>query len=91
MVIVGVYFATIVYMNDIVHARLDAHTRQIMRRLQRRHGWSDSEIIRHGIRVLGDSDLPPVQRRSRIVGLGKFSSGITDLGSNHKHLHDFGR
>lgn len=78
-------------MNDIVHARLDSHTRQIMRRLQRRHGWSDSDIVRQGIRVLGDADLPPGQRSKRIIGLGRFASGFTDLGSDDKHLHDFGR
>jgi hypothetical protein len=78
-------------MGDIVHARLDSHTRQIMRRLQRRHGWSDSDIVRHGIRSLGETDLPPGQRSKRIIGLGEFASGIEDLGSNDKHLHDFGR
>ena len=78
-------------MSDIVHARLDNHTRQIMRRLQRRHGWSDSEIVRHGIRALGDTDLAPEERSKRIIGLGKFASGISDLGSNDKHLSDFGR
>ena len=86
-----VYFVNIVYMNDIVHARLDSHTRQIMRQLKRRHGWSDSDIVRQAIRSLGDADLPPGQRSKRIIGLGKFASGITDLGSNDKHLHDFGR
>ncbi|RLA28338.1 MAG: hypothetical protein DRR11_16825 [Gammaproteobacteria bacterium] len=78
-------------MSDIVHARLDAHTQQIMRRLQRRHGWSDSDIVRNGIRALGDADLPRGQRCKRIVGLGKFSSDTEDLGSNDKHLRDFGR
>jgi hypothetical protein len=78
-------------MNAIVHARLDEHTRKIMRRLQRRHGWSDSEIVRNGIRALGDTELPPGQRAGRIVGLGKFASGIKDLGSDGKHLDDFGR
>jgi len=78
-------------MNEIVHARLDDHTRKIMRRLQRRHGWSESDIVRHGIRALGDTELPPDQRSKRIVGLGKFASGIRDLGSNKEHLRDFGR
>jgi len=27
----------------------------------------------------------------KIVGAGKFSSGIKDLGSNKKHLKNFGR
>lgn len=78
-------------MNDIVHARLDDHTRKIMRRLKRRHGWSDSDIVRNGIRALGDAELPPGQRTKRIVGLGKFASRVNDLGSDDKHLRDFGR
>jgi hypothetical protein len=78
-------------MNEIVHARIDSHTRQIMRRLKRRHGWSDSDIIRQGIRALGDTDLPPGQQNKRIVGLGKFASGISDLGSSDRHLDDFGQ
>lgn len=79
-------------MSDIVHARLDEKTRRIMRRLQRRHGWSDSEIVRNGIRALGDRELlPPGKGAVRITGLGKFASGVDDLGSNKKHLDDFGR
>ena len=86
-----VYTIIFVYMKDIVHARIDKHTREIMRRLQRRHGWSDSEIIRIGIRALGDTDLLPGQRAEQIVGVGRFASGVKDLGSNKEHLKDFGR
>jgi hypothetical protein len=78
-------------MNDIVHARLDEQTRKIMRRLQRRHGWSESDIVRNGIRALGDAEPPAGQRTRRIVGVGKFASGMDDLGSNGEHLRDFGR
>ena len=78
-------------MSDIIHARLDARTRQIMQRLRRTHGWSDSEIVRQGIRALGEVELPPQERRDRIVGLGRFASGLPDLGSNKDRLRDFGR
>ena len=78
-------------MKDIVHARLDEHTREIMRRLQRRHGWSDSDIVRFGIRALAETELLAEERTMRIVGLGKFASGVDDLGSNEAHLEDFGR
>lgn len=87
----SVYIANIVYMKDIVHARLDTHTREIMRRLQRRHGWSESEIVRIGIRALADTDLLAGEQARKIYGLGEFASGIDDLGSNDKHLEDFGR
>lgn len=78
-------------MEKIIHARLDRHTQEIMRRLQRRHGWSDSDIIRQGVRALGDAELPPAEGVNRIAGLGKFRSGVDNLGSNKKHLQDFGR
>jgi hypothetical protein len=87
----NVYITKNVYMSVIIHARLDARTRQIMQGLKRRYGWSDSEIVRQGIRALGETDLPPQERRDRIVGLGKFASGLPDLGSNKDHLRDFGR
>jgi hypothetical protein len=36
--------------------------------------------------------LPESQPKTRkIAGLGKFSSGVSDLGSNKKHLRGFGR
>lgn len=78
-------------MSDIVHARLDKATRRIMRRLQLRYGWSDSDVVRQGIRALGELELPAEQRGRRIVGLGEYASGIPDLGSNEEHLHGFGR
>jgi hypothetical protein len=40
-----------------------------------------------GIRLLAATQ--PKSRK--IAGLGKFSSGATDLGSNEKHLLGFGR
>jgi len=36
----------------------------------------------------GDAVSPSPRRR--IAGLGKFYSGIADLGNNKKHLGDFG-
>ena len=57
--------------------------------LVRETGWSPSRIVREGLRVLEASYL---RRKKRgIIGLGKFDSGISDLGSNKKHLKDFGR
>ena len=78
-------------MNKIVHARLDEHTRKIMRRLQRRYGWSDSDIVRNGIRALGEKELSAAERTQRIEGVGEFASGVDDLGSDARHLRDFGR
>lgn len=85
-----VYIGCIVYiMTDIVHARLDAKTRKIMQQLKRRYGWSDSEVIRQGTRALNEAEMTPQDRC--IVGLGKFESGLSDLGSNEEYLRHFGR
>jgi Arc/MetJ-type ribon-helix-helix transcriptional regulator len=78
-------------MRDIVHARLDENTRKILLRLKRRYGWSDSEVVRQGIRALSETETALQDRAKQIVGLGKFKSGISDLGSNKDHLRNFGR
>lgn len=76
-------------MARIIHARLDAQTEKILVEIERRLGWNDSEIVREGIKAL-NSLLPPRSRR-KIVGLGRFQSAKSDLGSNKKHLKGFGR
>jgi hypothetical protein len=76
-------------MGDIVHARLDEETRRILTRLCRQTGLNPSEIIRRGIKALTATTATGTKRR--IVGVGKFASGIPDLGSNKEHLEGFGR
>ncbi len=76
-------------MSDIVHARLDEETREILARLCRQTGLNPSEIIRRGIKALTATTLTGKKRR--IIGLGRFASGIPDLGSNKDHLEGFGR
>jgi hypothetical protein len=52
-------------------------------------GWTPSRVVREGLRVLEASYL---RRKKRgVIGLGKFASGVPDLGSSKKHLRDFGR
>jgi hypothetical protein len=73
----------------IIHARLDGETERLLREIERRLGWNDSQAVREGIKALNVLLVP---RRSRqIVGLGRFRSGIRDLGSNKTHLKGFGR
>jgi hypothetical protein len=76
-------------MNSTVQARLDPSARRDLEQLVRTLGWSPSKIVREALRQMAVSHPPPA--RPRIVGLGKFSSGIPDLGSNKKHLKGFGR
>ena len=76
-------------MSSTVQARLDTAERRDLVRLARSLGCSPSEVVREAIRRLAASH--PLPGRPRVVGLGKFSSGIPDLGSNKKHLKGFGR
>ncbi len=76
-------------MSRIIHARLDPQTEKMLREVERRLGWSDSEVVRAGIKMLSGTLIR--RRTRRIVGLGRFRSGIADLGSNKNHFKRFGR
>jgi hypothetical protein len=74
---------------EIVHARLDADTRRLLMRLRRRTHLGDSELVRRAIRALAREELGST--KPRVVKLGAFRSGVTDLASNPEHLEGFGR
>ena len=75
-------------MGKLVHARLDAETRRLLERLRRQTGLNDSSLVREGLKALASLTLPARGRMP--VGVGKFESGIPDLGTNRKHLEGFG-
>jgi hypothetical protein len=76
-------------MGNTIQARLDERSRKRLKALVQELEWSPSRVVREGLRILEASYL---RRRKRgVIGLGKFRSGISDLGSNKKHLRDFGR
>ena len=76
-------------MGRAIQARLDDRSRKRLELLVRELGWTPSRIVREGLRVLEVSYLR--RKKQGIIGLGKFRSGISDLGSNKKHLRDFAR
>jgi hypothetical protein len=76
-------------MKQTVQARLDADAQKTIALFARRFGWTPSRVVREGLRLLTASH--PAVGRPRIVGMGKFSSGVLDLGSNKKRLRGFGR
>ena len=51
-------------------------------------GWSASDAVREGLRLLS---TVRGGKKQKIAGLGKFASGIADLGSSKKHLKGFGK
>ncbi len=72
-----------------IQARLDDQSRKRLAVLVRELGWTPSRVVREGLRVLEASHLR--RKKPGIIGLGKFKSGVPDLGSNKKHLRNFGR
>jgi hypothetical protein len=75
-------------MTRMIQARMDAETETLVKDLGRRLGWSDSRIVREGIKALAVLMVPARERE--VIGLGQFQSGIADLGSNKQHLKGFG-
>ena len=51
--------------------------------------WSPSKVVREGIRFLAARRRG--SGRAKTAGVGKFSSGRADLGSDKKQLQDFGQ
>lgn len=76
-------------MTVTVQARLDEESRVALDRLARRLGWSRSRVVREGLRLM--TACYGTGPKKKIIGLGEFSSGISDLGSNKKHMEGFGR
>jgi hypothetical protein len=75
-------------MKTSVQARLDPGTQAALDGLVRRLGWSPSKVVREGIRLVDKQHAKPARRK--LIGVGEFDSGITDLGSNKAHLEDLG-
>jgi hypothetical protein len=76
-------------MKTTVQARLDHGSRTALERLVRRTGWSPSRVLREGVHLL--ATCYRVCPGKRVIGVGRFASGLSDLASDKKHLRDFGR
>lgn len=76
-------------MGSTIQARLDDESRKTLAKLVKQLGWSPSRVVREGLRLLAACQLR--NGRRTIIGMGKFDSGIHDLGSNKEHLKGFGR
>ncbi len=72
-----------------VQARLDRRSQVALERLVKHLGWSPSKVVREGVRLLAACYGTPSQ--TKVVGIGRFASGLPDLGSNEKRLDGFGR
>jgi Arc/MetJ-type ribon-helix-helix transcriptional regulator len=73
----------------IVQARLDEEDQAILDRLMRRTGSSASALIREGLRLVAKQQK--AYPKKKIIGLGEFDAGPSDLSTNKKYLEGFGR
>ncbi|TAN23013.1 MAG: ribbon-helix-helix protein, CopG family [Acidobacteria bacterium] len=76
-------------MGSSVRATLDGKTSDALERLVARLGWSRSEVIQAAIQQFEASR--PTASRHRVIGTGRFKSGIPDLATNKQHIADLGR
>jgi hypothetical protein len=76
-------------MPSTIQARLDQPSQKALAKLVKQTGWSPSRVVREGLRLL--AACYPGGGRRKIIGLGKFASGIHDLGSNKEHMRGFGK
>jgi len=75
-------------MKTSVQARLDPESQAALEKLVRRLGWSTSDVVREGIRLVDRHHAAP--RRKKLIGAGMFDSGIPDLATNKKYMEGFG-
>ena len=85
----GTNCGTLLDMKPSVQARLDRRSQMALERLVRRLGWSPSRVVREGVQLLAACYAGPSAQQ--VIGVGRFASGLPDLGSNKKHLRGFGR
>ena len=83
------YICSAMGMRATLQARLDERSQKRLALLVRELNWTPSQVVREGLRILEASHLR--RKKLGVICLGKFSSGISDLGSNKKHLRKFGK
>jgi hypothetical protein len=76
-------------MPSTIQARLDEPSQKALAKLVKQTGWSPSKVVREGLRLLAACHVGNGSRK--IIGLGKFASGLPDLGSNKEHMKGFGK
>lgn len=75
-------------MKTSVQARLDEESQAALDRLARANGWTASRVIRESILFMDENRA--AKPRRKMIGVGEFDSGISDLATNKKYLEDLG-
>ena len=72
------------FVKAYIHARLQKEDRILLEELKDSTGFSESELVRRGLRLV----LREVKPKKTV---GKFRKGPSDLATNKKYLAAFGR
>lgn len=72
-----------------MQARLDERAQRALEEVARQRGWSRSRVVREALLKLAETSRPPARRQ--VIGVGRFASGVPDLGSNPERMRGFGR
>jgi hypothetical protein len=78
-------------MKTTVQARLDEESQAALNQLTRQLGWSPSRVVREGLRLMVRQHSALKKGRRKIIGMGEFSGGPSDLATNKKHMEDYGQ
>jgi hypothetical protein len=75
-------------MGAVIQTRLNEATKAALKNAARQQGRSVSELVREGVElVISRHSASP---RRKIIGVGRFKTGIPDLSTNPKHMEGFG-
>ncbi len=75
-------------MAGTVQIDIDPDSQHLLGQLTRKLGWSPSRVVQEALRLLATCHPRP---RRKIAGMGKFRSGVGNLGSSRAHLKSLGR
>ena len=78
-------------MKPYIHARLSPEDREILEELKRVSGYTESEILRRGLRLVS-RELAARPSALELAGrsVGRFKTGPRDLATDRRHLEGFG-
>jgi hypothetical protein len=75
-----------------VHARLREEDRNLLERLKRATGRTESEILRRGLQLVAAEEArQPSALEIAGRSAGRFRKGPVDLSTNDRHLEEFGK
>ncbi len=74
-----------------VHARVGKEDRALLDRLKHATGQSESDLVRHGLRLVAkELGERPSARELAGPSVGRFERGPRDLSTNRNHVDGFG-